>query len=76
MAVLLVAVHKQGTGYQAQPGAIQTRWTNTVSPSNALKKNYPRPQLQRKNWTNLNGLWIMLLQIKIRPLLTVMMERS
>ena len=47
---------QQGTGYQVQPGAIQTRWTNTVSPSNALKE-YPRPQLQRKNWTNLNGLW-------------------
>lgn len=33
-----------------------TRWTKEVSPSNALPE-YPRPQLARKNWVNLNGLW-------------------
>src|ERR1019366_5690501 len=27
-----------------------------VSPDNALKE-YPRPQMVRSNWTNLNGLW-------------------
>jgi len=35
---------------------IPTRWAKEVSPSNALKE-YPRPQLVRGNWTNLNGLW-------------------
>ena len=35
---------------------IQTRWAKEVSPANALKE-YPRPQLTRTNWTNLNGLW-------------------
>jgi hypothetical protein len=41
-----------------QPANLQlaTRWSKEVSPSNALKE-YPRPQLQRANWTNLNGLW-------------------
>ncbi|MFD0792052.1 sugar-binding domain-containing protein [Mucilaginibacter litoreus] len=35
---------------------IPTRWAKVVSPTNALKE-YPRPQLVRTNWTNLNGLW-------------------
>ena len=33
-----------------------TRWAKDVSPQNALPE-YPRPQLVRKAWTNLNGLW-------------------
>lgn len=42
----------------SNPVAIRlaTRWTKEVSPANALKE-YPRPQLVRKDWTNLNGLW-------------------
>ena len=42
--------------YKMQPVAIQTRWANEVSPTNALKE-YPRPQMVRKQWINLNGLW-------------------
>ncbi|SDE85269.1 Glycosyl hydrolases family 2, TIM barrel domain [Mucilaginibacter pineti] len=42
--------------YHMQPIPIQTRWAKDVSPTNALKE-YPRPQLVRANWTNLNGLW-------------------
>ena len=33
-----------------------TRWAAEVSPTNALP-DYPRPQLVRTNWLNLNGLW-------------------
>ena len=33
-----------------------TRWAKEVSPTNALPE-YPRPQMVRKEWTNLNGLW-------------------
>jgi len=33
-----------------------TRWTNKVDPEKTLPK-YPRPQLRRKEWLNLNGLW-------------------
>ncbi|MBN2162774.1 MAG: hypothetical protein JXR25_15280 [Pontiellaceae bacterium] len=33
-----------------------TPWTDQVSPEHVWAK-YPRPQLQRSNWTNLNGLW-------------------
>ena len=42
--------------YQLQPVPIQTRWAKEVSPTNTLTA-YPRPQLERPNWTNLNGLW-------------------
>ena len=33
-----------------------TRWAREVSPTNALPE-YPRPQMVRKQWLNLNGLW-------------------
>jgi len=33
-----------------------TPWANDVSPANALPE-YPRPQMVRKQWQNLNGLW-------------------
>ena len=35
---------------------IQTRWTSSVSPTDVLPE-YPRPQLVRSQWQNLNGLW-------------------
>jgi hypothetical protein len=37
-------------------GPLMTRWAAEVSPDNALAE-YPRPQLVRSNWLNLNGLW-------------------
>ena len=37
-------------------GNIMTRWAHDVSPENALPE-YPRPQLVRHDWQNLNGLW-------------------
>jgi len=37
-------------------GPLLTRWSSLVSPTNALPE-YPRPQLARDNWQNLNGLW-------------------
>ena len=33
-----------------------TRWSREVGPTNALPE-YPRPQMQRDSWLNLNGLW-------------------
>lgn len=42
--------------WKMQPVTIQTRWAKEVSPTNALKE-YPRPQMVRDQWENLNGLW-------------------
>ena len=37
-------------------GPLKTLWAKDVSPTNALPE-YPRPQMVRKDWQNLNGLW-------------------
>jgi len=37
-------------------GPLMTRWAKDVSPDNAHPE-YPRPQMVRKEWQNLNGLW-------------------
>ncbi|MGC3972151.1 MAG: hypothetical protein QM775_33865 [Pirellulales bacterium] len=44
------------------PGKIHTSWAENVNPQNVLP-DYPRPQMERKDWMNLNGLW----QYAIRP---------
>src|SRR3954447_12443128 len=38
------------------PGKLTTPWTSQVDPQHPLSE-YPRPQLVRHNWMNLNGLW-------------------
>src|SRR5579863_9565884 len=45
---------------------LTTPWTAKVAPSNAWRE-YPRPQMQRPNWTNLNGLWDYAIQPKEAP---------
>ena len=35
---------------------LMTRWGKEVTPDNAWR-DYPRPQLVRESWLNLNGLW-------------------
>ncbi|MBL4935528.1 glycoside hydrolase family 2 [Clostridium sp. YIM B02515] len=37
-------------------GNILTRWAGEIDPCNVLPE-YPRPQMKRNNWMNLNGLW-------------------
>ncbi len=37
-------------------GPLVTRWAKEVTPDNAWRE-YPRPQLVRPDWINLNGLW-------------------
>jgi beta-galactosidase/beta-glucuronidase len=49
-------------GWQPAEGPLKTRWTQEVSPEK-VRPEYPRPQMVRKSWVNLNGLW----QYAIRP---------
>src|SRR5579871_4551814 len=35
---------------------LMTRWGASVNPTNVLAE-YPRPQMTRPDWMNLNGLW-------------------
>lgn len=39
-------------------GRLMTRWDSNIDPNNPLPE-YPRPQLVRANWLNLNGVWEM-----------------
>lgn len=42
--------------WKPAPAPLMTKWGKEVKPDNAWKE-YPRPQLVRKDWQNLNGLW-------------------
>ena len=52
VAALATAV---ASAWQQVPG-MKTPWGEKITPENAWRE-YPRPQMARANWTNLNGLW-------------------
>jgi hypothetical protein len=45
-----------GADWKVADGPLLTRWAKDVRPENPLPE-YPRPQLVRDEWMNLNGLW-------------------
>src|SRR5438874_1699559 len=49
-------VSAQSSAWHIAGNRITSPWADSVNPSNVLP-DYPRPQLVRSNWTNLNGLW-------------------
>jgi len=53
IAVVLCAALAAGL---AQAAPMMTTWGEKVTPDNAWR-GYPRPQMVRANWTNLNGEW-------------------
>ena len=53
---LTISIQLYGQDYTPVPGKIMSKWAEQVSPENAWQE-YPRPQMVRKSWTNLNGLW-------------------
>ncbi len=53
---LLLTLPSTHADWKPVEGRIMTKWAKEVTPANAWDE-YPRPQLQRKDWTNLNGLW-------------------
>ncbi|UAY55743.1 glycoside hydrolase family 2 protein [Arachidicoccus terrestris] len=59
MALLFSATgckSQQLADWKMQSVVLQTRWAKDVNPDKPLNV-YPRPQLERKEWQNLNGLW-------------------
>ena len=50
------SAHAQEAAWKPVASGPLTRWAAQVSPANALPE-YPRPQMVRRNWQNLNGLW-------------------
>jgi hypothetical protein len=55
VAVGLLSSLAQGA-WKPADGPLMTKWAKEVSPENAHPE-YPRPQMARKDWLNLNGLW-------------------
>ena len=45
-----------GAEWEAARGPMATRWAKDVSPGK-VHPEYPRPQMVREEWQNLNGLW-------------------
>jgi len=43
--------------WKPAPAPLMTRWGKAISPDKTPWAEYPRPQLVRKDWQNLNGLW-------------------
>jgi len=54
--LLVFAVIAKGQTWKPAKVSLTTKWCQTVTPQNAWTA-YPRPQLQRTAWMNLNGMW-------------------
>jgi len=65
LAFAFLALAPQGEGatdWKPAKGPLATRWAADVKPDRVLPE-YPRPQLVRSEWLNLNGIW----EYAIRP---------
>src|SRR5262245_27402340 len=57
VAMLTLAIAPaRAADWQPAKGPLMTRWAKDVSPVK-VHPEYPRPQMVRENWINLNGLW-------------------
>jgi hypothetical protein len=57
MIILAVSCKNNETGeWKAAKGPLATQWAADVVPGSTWTE-YPRPQMERNNWSNLNGLW-------------------
>jgi beta-galactosidase/beta-glucuronidase len=53
LGAMTLSVYAQ---WKPADGPLMTRWAKDVSPDKVLPE-YPRPQMARSEWQNLNGLW-------------------
>ena len=61
-AMILLSSSSASAKWQKAKGPLNTIWTDSVTADNAHRQ-YPRPQMVRKDWQSLNGLW----EYAIRP---------
>ncbi len=55
-ALILQITSLQAEDWQPKKAPLMTRWAKDVSPEK-VHPEYPRPQMVREKWVNLNGLW-------------------
>ena len=55
-ALMCIGITTASAEWKIAGNKIRTEWADQVSPTNVLPE-YPRPQLVRGEWINLNGLW-------------------
>ncbi len=56
LSIIAILPLASASDWAMVPGKIATRWASKVNPKKPLPE-YPRPQMVRKDWINLNGLW-------------------
>ncbi len=56
IVLMLLSFSSAMGGWKPAGDNLKTRWADKVNPDNPLP-GYPRPQMVRDEWTNLNGLW-------------------
>jgi galactose mutarotase-like enzyme len=66
LLLLSHALAHAGASWHAVPGNLMTPWAAQVDPAHPWPE-YPRPQLVRPQWQNLNGLWNYALTEKNAP---------
>lgn len=53
---LVITTAPNSLPWQPKQAPLMTDWAQQVNPTNVLAE-YPRPQMVRSNWLNLNGVW-------------------
>ena len=56
ITMVLTSCLSKDTGWQMASTPIKSQWADKIDPKNPWPE-YPRPQMVRKKWKNLNGLW-------------------
>ena len=56
LALASIAISGSAADWKPAGDLIKTKWAEQIDPAAPLAE-YPRPQMVRNNWMNLNGLW-------------------
>ena len=57
VAAVIFSAAEAAERWKPIPAPIRTQWYETINSDSCPLPEYPRPQLERNNWTNLNGIW-------------------